>query len=318
MTTILHMESDARDREFWDQSIHVMRHVYDTSRLDTNHVSALIDTHEVDILTVFVHSVCNAATLSQFGNLACICTRSSGTNHIDLDYCKSRNIAVYNVLHYEQHTLAEYTMMMILTVARRLKEVMNHASYSHDARDLIGFDLYGKTLGIIGLGSIGKQVALRAQAFGMRVIAYDIVPDMEFVTSHGIELLSSDDVMSQSDIISLHTPLTETTHHLLNDEAFHKMRQGVVVINTSRGDLIDTPALISNLRSNKILGAGLDVFAGEQIFIAGNCTPDVEYLLNHDRVIITPHNAYNTHEAYMRILQQTSASISEFVLHKMQ
>ncbi len=281
--------------------------------------------HRCEILSCFVYSTIDNSILQKLPNLKMIATRSTGFDHIDIEGCKKRGIHVANVPVYGDKTVAEHTFALILALAKKIiPSVERTRSGSFSLEGLRGMDLFGKTLGIIGTGHIGSHVASIAQGFGMKVLAYDLTPQKNVPVTY----VSLEDLLKQSDIITLHVPYNPTTHHLIHSGNISLMKKGVLLINTSRGGVIETKALIQGLSENIFGGLGLDVLENEpqireereliSTLFQKNLT-DVstllanEYLLHHPKnVIITPHNAFNTHEALERILMTTLQNIQEF------
>ena len=285
-----------------------------------------------DIVSVFIYSRINENVLKNAKNLKFITTRSTGYDHIDLEACKKRNILVSNVPSYGIETVAEHTFALILAISRKIIESFERTRKGDFSLEgLRGFELKGKTLGIIGAGKIGRRVAEIAKAFGMRVIAYDIVKNYEEARRIGFEYVDLDYLLRNSDIITLHANLTKENYHLLNEEAFEKMKDGVIIVNTARGALIDTKALIKYLKSGKVKAAALDVLEGEnlikeeaELLIKNKLDKEgLESLIaNHiliemedkeKNVIITPHNAFNSEEAVEEIRRVTLQNILSFI-----
>lgn len=284
---------------------------------------------DADVLSVFVHSseVMGEKLLSQYPNLKLLATRSTGFDHIDLNYCKSRGINVVNVPKYGEATVAEYTLGLLLNVSRKIITARNDMFDGvYKVKRYTGFDLYGRTIGIIGTGAIGRHVIKLAKGFGMNVLAYDLYPNEEFQRIYNINYVSLDELYAGSDVISLHAPSTKDNYHLLNDSAFAKMKDGVIIINTARGDLIDAEALYRNILSGKVGGAGLDVLEDEDFIIHDDIileqeNMDIDFamntivnskLLKHKNVIVTPHVAFNSTDAVRRILDTTIKNIESF------
>lgn len=282
-----------------------------------------------EIISLFPHSeMLSNERLDKFPKLKLITTRSTGFNHIDLDYCKKRGICVMNVPRYGEVTVAEFAMGLMLALSRKIIRA-RHDMAANRIRmsDYVGFDLMGKTLGVIGTGSIGSHVIKLAQAFGMNVLAYDLYPKPEF---KDLYVQSLNDIYKKSDIISLHVPSTPENVHLLDKKAFDKMKDGVVIINTARGDLINTQALYQALKSKKVGAAGLDVLENEDFLIHDEImtSPHLknpEFLLDSainfkllqlKNVIATPHVAFNSSDAVNRILQTTMDNINGFLKGK--
>ena len=279
-----------------------------------------------DALSVFIYSHVTAQVLEGLPNLKFIATRSTGFDHIDVDACRSRGIAVSNVPSYGENTVAEHTMALLLMMARKVHQsVLQVRSGRVDLAELTGFDLQGKTIGVIGAGHIGLHVIRIARGFGMRVLSYDVRREAFLADLLGFEYVTMDHLLAESDIVTLHCPLTETTHHLLGREQFARMKRGALIINTSRGGLVDTDALVEALESGRLRGAGLDVLEGEELIKEEKQLlqqpVDVErlrmavrnrVLLSRDDVVFTPHNAFNSREALIRILEVTLANLESF------
>lgn len=280
---------------------------------------------EVTILSVFVHSSVGEKEMNQFPNLKAIITRSTGFDHIDLDEAKKRGISVSNVPIYGENTVAEYAFALVLALSRRIYEayaqVLKSGSFSTEG--LRGFDLKDKTIGVVGTGHIGAQLIRMAKGFQMNVVAYDIYRNEQMATELGFKYIEFDELLNMSDIISLHIPYNEQTHHIINKENINKIKKGAYLINTARGGLVETQALILALEQGILAGAGLDVVEEEgsmggdvEILIDEHPNPEAlqillanQYLIDHPRVIIVPHNAFNTQEAIERILNTTIENI---------
>lgn len=285
--------------------------------------------NDFEIISVFVNSVIDARVLDYLPKLKLIVTRSTGFDHLDLDLCKSRGIAVANVPSYGEETVAEYTFALLLNLSRKVylsfDRIRETGSFSLEG--LRGFDLNGKTLGVIGTGRIGRNVIEIATGFNMKVVAFDPKPNLDYAAKMNYQYLPFDEVLAQADIITLHTPYTESNHHLIDSTAFNKMKKGVYFINTARGALVDTMALVNALRSGQVAGAALDVLEEEgiikdelNVLSAGQLDSyDLKavladhLLIDMPNVIITPHNAFNTHEALKRILTTSIENIKNFL-----
>ena len=228
-------------------------------RLNTSEVFA-----NVTIISTFIDSDCSKKTLEKFPQLKFIATRSTGYDHIDLEYCKLKGIKVSNVPNYGQNTVAEHAMALLLTLVKRIPESTERIRKGNfSAEGLTGYDLKDKIIGVIGTGNIGKNFISMAKGFNMNVIAFDINRRVELEEELGFTYTDLDYIFAKSDIISLHIPYLKTTHHIIDQKAIDKMKKGVVIINTSRGGLIDTDALYIGLTSKKIGAAGLDVVEEE-------------------------------------------------------
>lgn len=281
------------------------------------------------VVSVFVGSKVDAQIISQL-EARLIATRSTGFDHIDLVAAKEAGIVVSNVPFYGENTVAEHTFALLLALSRRIPESLERVREgAFNYEGLRGWDLKDKIIGIIGGGHIGLHVARMAKGFRMRVLVYDLHRNQEKAQEIGFEYVELDELLATADVITLHLPLNEHTRHFLSTEEFAKMKAGVYLLNTARGGLIDTDALIQALRSGKVAGAGLDVLEEEQFLddeleLLTEPSPSREHLLtvlqNHlliemSNVLITPHNAFNSREAILRILETTVENIRAFKQH---
>ncbi len=283
----------------------------------------------LEIISVFVDSRITDKVIDHFPKLKLVTTRSTGYDHIDLQACKARNVQVARVSGYGDNTVAEFAFGSLLNITRKIYESIDRTkeSSSFSITGLRGTDLLGKTLGIIGTGRVGKEMVRIASGFGMRVVACDIAPDAEFARQTGTEYCSLEDLLKKSDVISIHCPLKNETKHLLNKNNVGLMKRGVYLINTARGGIISSEALIYGLREGIIAGAALDVLEEEgetkdelQLLTSGHPRADelAEMLRNHilmkmPNVHITPHIAFNSAEAMQRILHTTILNINSFI-----
>ena len=298
-------------------------------KLDENNV---FQAKDADIICVFINSTINKVVLDALPNLKFIATRSTGFNHIDCEYAGTKGIKISNVPAYGSHTVAEFTFGLILNLSRNIEKANNYIRESSDFNFfplMEGFDLQGKTLGIVGTGKIGKNVLKIAKGFSMNIVAFDLYPDLTFAKENNFEYKSLNEVISKSDIITLHTPYSKENHHLINRENISMMKKGVYLINTARGGLIDTDALMGGLKDGIIAGAGLDVLEGEKelkeeieiLSSSSRLTRIEEYktllenhiLMDMPNVIITPHIAFYTREAVDEIIRTTVLNIKGFI-----
>lgn len=280
---------------------------------------------EAEVISLFTHSEhVSTKKLDLFPRLKLIATRSTGFNHIDLAYCKKRGITVANVPRYGETTVAEFAFGLLLALARNIISGKNDMAQNRvETSNYMGFDLQGKTIGIIGTGSIGRHMIQIARGFGMNILAYDNFPRPDLKELYVPRLK---DLWQKSDIISLHIPSTPANRHLLNARAFRQMKKGVIIINTARGDLIDTQALYQALREGHVGGAGLDVLENEDFLIHDEVMTaprmqDADFLLDSamnlkllqfHNVIATPHIAFNSVDAINRIMETTFKNIRAF------
>jgi D-lactate dehydrogenase len=283
---------------------------------------------DAEIISTFIYSKLGRDVLDQLPSLRLIATRSTGFEHIDLFYCAERGITVCNVPTYGENTVAEHVFALLLAVSHRLLEAVDKARRGpFSPKGLEGFDLQGKTLGVIGTGNIGWHVIRIAKGFGMKVVAFDVRRDPDLAETLGFRYASFDELLTGADVITLHAPATPDTQDMLSDSAFARMKHGVIVINTARGSLIDSGALIQALHSGKVAGAGLDVLPDEPLIreeaeLIGGIFRDQHdlrdlvanhVLLRMPNVVVTPHSAFNTREAVARIVETTVANISAFI-----
>lgn len=282
----------------------------------------------VEAISIFVDSPVGTVELERLPDLKLITTRSTGFDHVDIEVAKARGVTVLSVPAYGEHTVAEFVFALLFLLARRLESAREAVvrGGAFDPKNFTGFDLYGKTLGVLGTGRIGKNVIKIAKGFGMKVLAFDLYPDHTFATAEGITYDSLDEIYAQSDIITLHLPGGKETEGIINDQAINKFKSGMIIVNTARGSLIDTAALVQGLTTGTIAGAGLDVLAEEgnvadEMHLLAAPHPNADnlktlllnhYLIDHPRVVITPHMAFNTKEALQRILDTTIDNLNNF------
>ncbi|UCH34872.1 MAG: hydroxyacid dehydrogenase [Armatimonadota bacterium] len=277
-----------------------------------------------DAISVFVYCPVDAETMDQMPGLKLITTRSTGTDHIDVAAAEQRGIAVANVPEYGANTVAEHTFGLILGLSRKIFLAHDRVRSDNFALEgLQGFDLKEKTLGVVGAGSIGLHVIRMARALSMEVLAYDVRESAILAEVLGFRYAALEEVFAGSDVISLHAPLVPATRRMVNRESLARMKRGVLIVNTARGELIDTEALVEALDSGQVGGAGLDVFEGEEavkeesVLLHGDREPPSELrplrsLLERDNVIITPHMGFYSREALRRILDTTIENILAF------
>lgn len=270
-----------------------------------------------DGVCVFVNDTLNAQVIEELCkmNIKVIALRCAGYNNIDFKALAGR-IPVVHVPAYSPYAVAEHAMAMLLTSIRRVhKAYIRTKDFNFSLSGLTGFDLHGKTMGIIGTGKIGKVFIDICKGFGMRVIAYDKYPNSDIEVDY-VEL---ETIFSQSDIISLHCPLTPETRHIIDKKSIEKMKKGVMIINTSRGALIDAEALVEGIKSRKIGGACLDVYEEESDFFfedfSGHIVDDdtLARLISMPNVIVTSHQAFLTREALQNIAETTVLNITQIL-----
>jgi D-lactate dehydrogenase len=311
------------EKEYFQNEIKDNELVFFDGALDEN--TPGLDTFNVVI--TFIHTQFNKELLDKMPNLKFISTMSTGFDHIDTDECKNRNIIVSNVPTYGETIVAEHTFALLLAISRRIPESLERVKEGNFMPSgLTGFELRGKTIGVIGVGSIGSNVIRIARGFGMNAIVYKRTPDYALEKELGCKFVELPVLYQQSDIVSLHIPYSKETHHYVGEEQFNQMKDGVIIINTARGALIDSMALLKALESGKVKAAGLDVLEEEplleeekdllsQSFDKDKLMTILEghMLVNHPNVLVTPHNAFNSTEALHKIVETTHQNLTGFM-----
>lgn len=246
-----------------------------------------------------------------------IALRCAGHNNVDLDCAKQFGLQVTRVPSYSPHAVAEHTVALLLTLNRKIHRAYNRIrELNFSLSGLVGFDLYGKEISIVGTGKIGKITAQILRGFGAKILAYDRYPDHEWAKQYGIEYHSLDEVICRGQIVSLHTPLTKETEHLINHAQLQRMRKGVILVNTSRGKLVSTRALIDGLKSGHLGGVALDVYEEEEGIFFEDLSSQVlqddllSRLLTFPNVLITSHQAFLTKEALGEIARVTALNLA--------
>lgn len=283
---------------------------------------------DADIISTFIYSKLQENSLKQFPRLKLIVTRSTGFDHIDLDYCRDNDISISNAPNYGQNTVAEHVFALLHAISRHIPEAVERTRRGNFSQEgLQGFDLQGKTMGIIGTGDIGKNVIRIARGYEMKVLAFDLKPDENFASKMGFQYTDMDDLLAKADIISLHVPGIEKTRDLISEPQFDRMKQGTILINTARGFIVNAQALLKALSEGKVAAAGLDVLTEEptireeaellrstytgkgnlQALLANKVLNDLS------NVIVTPHTGFNTREAVERLLQTSVDNIVSFI-----
>jgi D-lactate dehydrogenase len=280
-----------------------------------------------DYLGIFVYSKIDRNILDRLPKLKLIATLSTGFDHIDLEECSRRGITVCNVPFYGENTVAEHTFALILALSRKIYQSIDRTRKGgFDNKNLRGFDLKGRTIGLVGTGHISAHAARIAYGFEMNILGYDLNQNPELAKNYGLKYVGLNELLKNSDIVSLHLPLNDKTKHIISKKNIALMKPTALIINTARGGLIETDALVKALQNKKIAGAGLDVLE-EECFIKEekqllsgefNKTCNLQTVLeNHmllqlDNVIITPHNAFNSEEALHRIIDTSIENIKNF------
>lgn len=321
-------------------------YIYDSTELDQIQISKVLDgtdhhweyvsekvsieniNPETEVLSVFITSQVTREIIEKLPKLRLISCRSTGFNNIDMQAAEEKGITVTNVPSYGESTVAEYAFTLLLALTRKLESVFAAENGNTSQQSLTGIDLCGKTLGVIGTGRIGQHSIKIGNGFSMRVLGYDAYPKEGMDEQLNFTYKSLDEVLAESDFITIHTPYLPSTHHLMNSENLAKMKKGAILVNTARGEIVDTNALIESLNSGHISGAALDVVEGEALL---NHEEEVALLRSHEiapellkhsveisilkkmpNVIISPHNAFNTYEAIERINTTSTQNIVDF------
>lgn len=281
-----------------------------------------------DAISVFVNSTLSKEVIDSLPGLKLISTRSTGFDHIDIEYAKSKGIKVVNVPSYGSRTVAEFAFALLLNLSRKVniaaEQIRDQGSF--DIEKFRGFDLFGKTIGVIGTGKIGKNAVKIARGFGMNVLAFDKFPDEKFAAENDMKYVGLDELLKNSDVVTIHTLYNKETYHLINQENIKQMKKGSYLINTARGEIVETDALVWALKEGVLAGAGLDVLEGERKLkdgveaVLGETKKGENFkilledhmLMEMPNVIITPHIAFSTVEAENEIMKTTAENILEF------
>jgi D-lactate dehydrogenase len=278
---------------------------------------------EFEVLSPFIYSQVDAAALAALPQLRLLATRSTGFEHIDLKACAEGGIVVSNVPGYGENTVAEHTFALMLALSRKIPQSYARVrSGDYSLAGLTGFDLKDKTLGVIGGGRIGLHVIKIARGFGMHVLVYDVRHDTFLAELLGYRYAPADELLAASDVVTLHLPYSPPLLHFMDRQKFAQMKPGALFINTARGRLVDTNALLEALESGQVGGAGLDVVEGEELIQEERQLLDeapalekleavvrTHVLFRRENVLFTPHNAFNSQEALRRILDTTAENI---------
>lgn len=272
-----------------------------------------------DVVCVFVNDVVDKDVIKILKKcgVKLIALRCAGFNNVDINNM-DKSIKVVRVPAYSPYAVAEHATALLLSINRKIyKAYQRTKKYNFTLNGLLGFDIHGKTVGVVGTGKIGKVFAQIMKGFGARVLAYDVYKDEQAAKEIGFEYVALEELLKESDIISLHCPLTPETNKIINKDTISMMKDGVYIINTSRGKLIDTESLIERLETGKIGGLGLDVYEDEEEFFLNDMSnsyirdKDLSTLLSMPNVVITSHQAFFTSEALNKIASDTCENIKD-------
>lgn len=280
-----------------------------------------------EVISTFIYSKADKKVLDKLPNLKMVATRSTGMDHIDCKECQKRKIVVANVPVYGSNTVAEFAMALLLAVAKRIvpaHQSVENGEFSPDG--LTGVDLYGKTMGVVGIGRIGQNMVKLAKGFGMKVLGVERTTDEKLAKKLGFKYADLETCLKESDFVSLHVPSVPETFHLINKKNIKLMKPGSILINTCRGAVVETEAMLWALNNKILFGVGLDVTEEEDkvenISMVTSSAPtkdDLQEVLSfhmlrdRDDVVFTPHNAFNTQEAIGRIVKTTVENIENFI-----
>jgi D-lactate dehydrogenase len=338
-------ETEGWEKEILEKELPDLEIYFTTERLAKENIKNFQDLH---ILSIFISSEIDKEIIDSLPNLKLITTRSTGYDHIDCEYCKSKGILVCNVPEYGTKTVAEWTIGLVLNLMRKIYYAIDQIkeSESFDLKNLRGEELYGKTLGVIGTGRIGKEVIKLAKAFGMNILAYDAFPDENFAKEYNVTYISLEELLKNSDVITIHVNLNPSTYHLINKENIKLIKPGSYLINTARGGIVETEVLLYGLKEGILKGIALDVLEEEteikeelELLTRYTMIDEPRTIAEHDawqgaqnnfketaftlwqdhilmkmpNVLITPHNAFNSKEAIERILMTTIENIKKFL-----
>jgi D-lactate dehydrogenase len=285
---------------------------------------------DITIAVIYLNSQINEKVINELSSLKFITTRTTGVDHIDILCCKKRGIEVANAPYYASITVAEHTFALIMALARQLRKNFEKLERFDFTREgLIGLDLYGKTLGVIGTGNIGSHLCRIGFGIGMKVIAYDINPSLELIDKYQVSYVSLDNLLQEADVITLMVPYNPKTHHLINMNNIKLVKEKAMLINTARGPVVDTHALIWAFENGKLRGGiALDVFEGERMlldesYLKEEIPSDIAqralltlHLLKYENVILTPHIAYYTEEAMERLIESVIDELRHYLKYK--
>ncbi|GIW65546.1 MAG: lactate dehydrogenase [Candidatus Parcubacteria bacterium] len=319
-------EGEGWEKEILERELEGHNLIFTSEWLTKENVNNFKD---LEILSVFICSQIDKEIIDSLPKLKFITTNSTGYDHIDIEYCKQKEILVSNVPEYGTKTVTEWTIGLMLSLMRKIYYAIDQIKEAEnfDLKNLRGEELDGKILGVIGTGKIGKQVIKLAKALGMDILAYDAYPDENFAKEYGIKYVSLEEILKNSDVITIHVNLNPSTYHLINKENIKLVKRGAYLINTARGGIVETEALVYALKEGTLKGAALDVLEEEteikeELELLTKKDIEVEdiktlwqnhILMKMPNVLITPHNAFNSKEAIERILKTTIENIKGFI-----
>ena len=320
MIPVAFYDTKSYDRQYFEASIGTekVNWRFHDFRLSTETVSTALGAVAV---CIFVNDRIDRPCIEALaaGGVRLIALRCAGFNNVDLAAAKECGIPVVRVPAYSLHAVAEHTVALLLALNRRIHRAYNRVrDLNFSLAGLVGFDLHGKTIGIVGTGRIGRITAQIFAGFGTRILAFDPLPSQEWAERHGVTYTDFHDLLEHSDVVSLHLPLTPQTHYLINEKTIGRMKPGAHLINTSRGKLIDTSSIIDALKAGHLGGVALDVYEEEEGIFFEDLSglvlqdDDLSRLLVFPNVLITAHQAFLTREALTEIARVSSENIVRF------
>lgn len=310
------------EKAFKEQNLHNYKLQFFESRLSLETVSLAAG---FKVICIFVNDDCNKEVIDELGAMGVemIALRCAGFNNVDLKACQDNGISVARVPAYSPYAVAEHSIALMMALNRKIHRAHNRVRDSNFSLDgLVGFDMHEKTAGIIGAGKIGRCTLNILKGYGCKLLIYSRTHDKQLERVTGAKFVELDELISKSDIISIHAPLTKETYHMINNDSINKMKKGVMIINTSRGPLIDSKALLKGLKDGTIGYAGLDVYEEESAYFFEDYSDKIitddmlARLTTFNNVIITSHQAFLTNEALSNIAMTTIENIHEFELGK--
>ena len=321
MNTVAFYDTKPYDREYFDRAAEagLLRLQFHEFRL-TSETAASVN--GAPAVCVFVNDRLDAPCLKKLheAGVRLVALRCAGFNNVDLVAAKALGLAVIRVPAYSPHAVAEHTIALLLALNRKIHRAYNRVrEHNFSLSGLVGFDLHGKTIGVVGTGKIGKIAAQIFRGFGMEVLAFDPSPAPGWATAQGVRYVDFETVLTHSHVVSLHLPLTPQTRHLLDAETFARLKPGAFLVNTSRGKLVDTTALIESLKTGRLGGVALDVYEEEEgLFFEDHSDhilqdDELSRLLTFPNVLITAHQAFLTHEALTEIARVTTENLVRLV-----
>jgi D-lactate dehydrogenase len=307
------------DREYFEQAVEegmvVQYHDFRLSAETANSAAG------ADVVCVFVNDPLDRACLTQMAqlNVKLVALRCAGFNNVDRVAAKELGIRIVRVPAYSPYAVAEHTVALLMALNRKIHRAYNRVrEQNFSLSGLVGFDLHGKTIGIVGTGKIGRVTAQIFRGFGCHVIAHDLQPTQDWAAQYGVHYTSFDSLLVESDVVSLHVPFTPETRYLLNEKSIAQMKSGAYLVNTSRGKLVDSAAVIQALKSGHLGGVALDVYEEEEGVFFEDLSDvvlqddELARLMTFPNVLITAHQAFLTHEALSEIVRVTLDSILRF------